>query len=114
MSDEDVYRVLEGVVPECDNGAFPRPDPTMVSTGYGLGGVPIRDLFPSRPVDRGGFTFVRSLDFSAVRPLTRTGRVLARVRRVRRWWRAHWWPAVIRDLRAELRRADEWDREWHG
>jgi len=27
--------------------------------------------------------------------------------RMRRWWRAHWWPAVIADLRDQLR-----DEEW--
>lgn len=63
----------------------------------------VRDILPSRPVDRGGISFLTPESFGP-------GASLPRVRwqdRLRAWWRRHWWPARIRDLEAELRYANQ-------
>lgn len=61
-------------------------------------------MFPSRPAERGGFTYLKSPRLATSQPRRQ------RARRLRAWWRRHWWPARIRDLEAEVRylSADLW------
>jgi hypothetical protein len=76
-----------------------------------FGDWPVRDIFPSRPADRGAVQYptVRTEDFW-YRTQPRRDFFRREIRRLRRWWRAHWWPARIRDLEAELRyRDDDWN-----
>lgn len=76
---------------------------------YEEGLWPVRDLFPQRPADRASVQYPIVDDpyrriATKPRQWTRRARALARCRR---WWRAHWWPARIRDLQAQIERLEE-------
>lgn len=71
---------------------------------------PVRDLFPQRPAERGAIQYPKPLAL-APRPQPRRAFLRGEIDRLRAWWRAHWWPARIRALEAELRRVhdDDWN-----
>ena len=69
----------------------------------------VRDLFPQRPTAREAIAYPKP-EALAPRPQPRRSFLRGEIAKARRWWRAHWWPARIRDLEAELRdaNADLW------